>query len=66
VNGYRCSQCHTAFEVEGEAQRCPGCGAEAGLEPRHGVPLPMRLFGVWLGSAITLAIVGGVLGRVLG
>ena len=66
VKSYRCSQCHTAFEVEEEAHRCPNCGAEAGLEPQHAVPFPMRLFGVLLGSAIVLAIAGGVLGRVLG
>jgi uncharacterized paraquat-inducible protein A len=66
VSGYRCSQCHTAFEAEAEPERCPSCGAEAGLEPQHRAPMPMRLFGVWLVSAIVLAVAAGVVGRVLG
>lgn len=60
---YRCSQCHHAWDVEGEdpPHACPNCKAEAGLEPKSGIPLAMRAFGLILGGAIVLAIVGTAL-----
>jgi hypothetical protein len=61
---YRCSRCHHAFEGDGEA--CPNCKAEAGLEPVHGVPPAMRMFGLLLGTVIVVAIGGGLLTRLTG
>lgn len=60
----RCARCHTKFAVaDGEAAHasCPTCKAEAGLEPIKKVPLPMALFGVFLGFALAASVVGGVL-----
>lgn len=58
----RCARCHTRFAVaDGEAAHaCPKCKAEAGLEPIKKVPLPMALFGVFLGVALAASVVGGV------
>jgi NAD-dependent SIR2 family protein deacetylase len=60
---YRCSQCHHAFATQGdaEAEVCPNCKAEAGLEPQAGIPFPMKAFGLILGGAIVLAVVGTAL-----
>lgn len=64
---YVCSRCHHQFSAEGEGElACPRCKAEAGLEPVHGVPLPMKLFGMVLAFVLVLAVGGGLLGRVLG
>jgi hypothetical protein len=50
--------------VEGDEapHACPNCKAEAGLEPKSGIPLAMSAFGLILGGAIVLALVGTVLG----
>lgn len=61
----RCSRCHNHFEAEPPAV-CPRCKAEAGLEPEHAVPLPMRLFGLLLGMVIVAAVSGGLISRALG
>jgi hypothetical protein len=60
---YRCSRCHAAFE---DAEVCPNCKAEAGLEPVHGVPPPMRMFGLLLATVIVVALAGGLLTRLAG
>lgn len=59
---YRCSACHTAFPADAEPKACPKCGAEAGLEPHHAVPMPMRAFGVLLAGVLVASAVGGMLG----
>jgi hypothetical protein len=64
---YVCARCHQQFSAEpGVALACPRCKAEAGLEPVHGVPLPMKLFGMALAGVVVLAVGGGLLGRLLG
>ncbi len=64
---YLCARCHHAFSAETESElACPRCKAEAGLEPVHGVPIAMKLFGMALAGIVVLAIGGGLLGRVLG
>jgi hypothetical protein len=64
---YVCARCHQAFSADaGAALACPRCKAEAGLEPVHGVPLPMKLFGMCLTTVLVLAVGGGLLGRLLG
>lgn len=64
---YVCSRCHFQLSAEAEAElACPRCKAEAGLEPVHGVPLPMKVFGMVLAFVLVLAVGGGLLGRVLG
>jgi uncharacterized paraquat-inducible protein A len=61
----RCSRCHHQFETESPGA-CPRCNAEAGLEAEHGVPVPMRLFGLLLGAVIVAAASGGLLSRLAG
>lgn len=63
---YRCSACHTAFEADAAPHACPKCRAEAGLEPHHAVPVPMKLFGLLLGSVLLSSLAGGVLGLLAG
>jgi hypothetical protein len=64
---YVCARCHLAFSAAAEGDlACPRCKAEAGLEPVHGVPLPMKLFGLALTFVLVLAVGGGLLGRLLG
>lgn len=64
---YVCARCHYAFSAEaGGELACPQCKAEAGLEPVHGVPFPMKLFGMVLAGVLVLALGGGLLGRLLG
>jgi hypothetical protein len=61
---YRCSQCHHAFEGDGHV--CPNCKAEAGLEPAHGIPPAMRMFGLLLTVVIVAALSGGIFTRLTG
>ncbi len=64
---YVCARCHQGFSAEAEGElACPRCKAEAGLEPEHGVPLPMKVFGMVLTGVLVLALGGGALGRLLG
>lgn len=64
---YVCARCHQEFSAAAEGElACPRCKAEAGLEPVHGVPLPMKLFGMVLAFVLVLAVGGGLLGRLLG
>lgn len=64
---YVCSRCHHHFSATTEGElACPQCKAEAGLEPEHAVPLPMKLFGMVLAGVLVLAMGGGLLGRLLG
>ena len=69
---YRCARCHHEFsagapgEDEGRELSCPRCKAEAGLEPVHGVPVAMKLFGMLLAAVVVLAVGGGVVGRIMG
>ena len=64
---YVCARCHHAFSANpGVELACPRCKAEAGLEPVHAVPLPMKLFGMVLAGVLVLALGGGLLGRLLG
>ncbi len=63
---YRCSACHTAFDAASEPHECPHCHAEAGLEPQHAVPMPMKLFGILLGAVIVTSLVGALYGRFAG
>lgn len=63
---FRCSQCHHAFEAPDDPAACPNCRAEAGIEAVHGVPVPMRLFGLLLGAVILVSAGGGVLSRLAG
>lgn len=60
---FRCSQCHHSWSVEGDQEpaQCPNCKAEAGLERQAGIPVPMKAFGLILGGAIVLAVVGTAL-----
>ncbi len=64
---YVCARCHLEFSAAAEGElACPRCKAEAGLEPVHRVPLPMKLFGMVLAGVLVLALGGGLLGRLLG
>ncbi|MCA9655550.1 MAG: hypothetical protein H6712_06030 [Myxococcales bacterium] len=66
---YRCARCHHEFSApsEGEGElACPSCGAEAGLEPIHGIPLAMKLFGMLVAGVVVLAVGGGLLSRLAG
>ncbi len=64
---YRCARCHHEFASEGDERlACSSCGAEAGLEPIHGTPVAMKLFGLLLGGVIVMAVGGGLLSRMVG
>ena len=68
---FRCARCHHEFsassEGEGEGElACPNCKAEAGLEPIHGIPFAMKLFGMLLAGVVVLALGGGLLSRLVG
>ena len=64
---YLCARCHHEFAVEGEGELvCPSCGAEAGLEPIHGVPVAMKIFGMVLAAVVVFAIGGGLVSRLVG
>jgi len=60
---YRCARCHTAISVaDGDSPHaCPSCKAEAGLEPHKKIPTAMALFGLVIGCALVVTVVGGVL-----
>jgi hypothetical protein len=63
---YVCARCHQQFSAAAKGPlACPRCKAEAGLEPVHAVPLPMKLFGMVLAAVLVLALGGGLLGRLL-
>jgi hypothetical protein len=61
---YECARCHERFRVDGEAESCPKCKAEAGLENTHegDVPPAMRGFGAVLAFSLLLGAVGSVWG----
>ncbi|MCX4243292.1 hypothetical protein [Paraliomyxa miuraensis] len=66
---YVCAKCHQEFSAgsEGEGElSCPRCKAQAGLEPVHGVPVAMKVFGMLLAAVVVLALGGGVVGRLMG
>ena len=65
---YHCSRCHQRITgpAEGAPEHCPRCKAEAGLEPVKATPLPMMLFAVFLGTAVVVSVVGGVVSVVSG
>lgn len=66
---YVCARCHLEFTPKAEAEgelSCPRCKAEAGLEPVHGIPIAMKLFGMLLAAVVVLALGGGVVGRMMG
>lgn len=64
---YVCARCHHEFTAEGGGElACPRCKAEAGLEPVHGIPIAMKLFGMLLVAVAVLALGGGVVGRLMG
>ena len=65
---YLCSRCHHAFSAEGDEEglACPNCKAEAGLEPEHGVPPAMRMFGLLLAAVVVAALGGGLFTRLAG
>ena len=59
---YRCARCHTKFAPKEDEERCPSCGAEAGLEPvKHGLPPAMKLFGALIGGALVATVAGIVM-----
>ncbi len=60
---FRCSRCHTSIAgKDGEhPERCPNCGAEAGLEPVKSIPLAMKLFGLVVGGALVATVVSVVI-----
>lgn len=60
-----CAQCHHAWAIDegSQPEACPNCGAEAGLEPEHGIPPAMRYFGFVLALVVVVALSGGLLGR---
>lgn len=64
---YLCARCHHEFTAEAEGEiACPQCKAEAGLEPVHGVPVAMKLFGMVLAAVVVFAVGGGLVSRLWG
>ncbi|MBX7082457.1 MAG: hypothetical protein K1X88_24845 [Nannocystaceae bacterium] len=64
---YRCSACHHDVQADQAPHACPQCHAEAGLEPvATQVPLPMKLFGTLVATALVSSAIAGVLGLVAG
>ncbi|MEM7158739.1 MAG: hypothetical protein AAF799_38210 [Myxococcota bacterium] len=66
---YLCARCHHEFSApdDGDAAlACPNCGAEAGLEPIHGIPQAMKLFGALLAVVVVVAFGGGIISRLAG
>ncbi len=64
---YTCARCHHQFTAESDGElSCPNCKAEAGLEPEHGVPVAMKLFGMVLAAVAVFAVGGGVVSRLVG
>lgn len=61
---YECARCHERFRVDGEAERCPSCKAESGLENTHEGELPpaMRNFGALLLVSVLLGLIGSIWG----
>ena len=61
---YECARCHDRFRVEGEAHRCPSCGAEAGLEnlKEGDIPFAMKSFGGVIAFALLISLVGSIFG----
>ena len=59
---YHCSRCHYVLTApagtdgDGGELQCPRCKAEAGLEPKAGLPLPMVLFAAFLASAFVAVV----------
>ncbi len=47
-------------------KRCTTCGAEAGLEPAHGTPTAMKVFGLIVAGVAVIALGGSILARVAG
>lgn len=69
---YHCSRCNHVFAApagkdgDGGELQCPGCKAEAGLEPTVKTPLPMLLFAGFLAGALLASVVGGALSLTAG
>ncbi len=59
---FHCSRCHTSIAGKDDEhpERCPNCGAEAGLEPVKSIPLAMTLFGLVIGGAFVATVVSTV------
>ncbi|PCC67762.1 hypothetical protein SAMN02745121_02398 [Nannocystis exedens] len=59
---YHCSRCHYVLTApagtdgDGGELQCPRCKAEAGLEPQHATPLPMKLFAAFLGLSLVAVV----------
>ncbi|MEM9461184.1 MAG: hypothetical protein AAGF11_43875 [Myxococcota bacterium] len=64
---YVCARCHHEFSADAEGGiACPNCGAEAGLERAHAVPVAMKLFGMVVAAVVVFAIGGGLVSRLWG
>lgn len=62
---YTCSQCHTSLDAEPEDEHkvCPGCKAEAGIEPvKDDTPEAMQYFGLVLLIAALVTVGGALVG----
>lgn len=66
---YHCSRCHYVLTApagkdgDGGELQCPRCKAEAGLEPKAKVPLPMMLFAAFLAFAFLAVVASLVVSR---
>ena len=63
---FACARCHHQFSADEDPHACPKCGAEAGLEPQKGVPVPMKLFGLLVVGVLVAAFSGGIVSRIAG
>jgi hypothetical protein len=63
---FACARCHHQFTAAEDPGVCPNCGAEAGLEPQKGVPIPMKLFGLLVVGVLVAAFSGGIVSRIAG
>ena len=61
---YECARCHERFRIDGEAEQCPNCHAEAGLEDTHegDIPFAMKSFGGVIALSLAISLITSIWG----